>query len=304
MKIFNAYKNGFKEACRQKKISTIIYLITLVVALMAVIPFKVVITNNFSGRPIVNKLLGEFDFTVFMDLMNNHGDLIRPFFTIIFWMAALYFLFTIFFAGGVLRILNERSDAPTGKQFFGGCAKYFLPFLRLGFYILILQLIGAVILALMLGIVMATVGDSPESSIATVIVVWLILQLIAFWYLSIISDYAKIIIVKEDSKKVWKAIGTSFSFATSKIYFTYPLFILLILVPFIISILYLIVDSLLTMNSSLTILFMLIIQQGIVWFRFFAKIWLIAGEYEFFNNYYTARTQPLQTQEIIMDESL
>ncbi len=304
MKIFNAYKSGFSEAGRQKKTSLIIYLTTLLLALMAVLPFKVITTNNFNSRPIVNKLLGEFDFTVIMDLMNNHGDLIRPFFTIMFWMAAAYFLFTVFFTGGVLRIMNEKSNNPTGKQFFGGCAKYFLRFLRLGLYILILQLAGAIFLALILAFLMAAVSESPEPAMATVIVIWLILQLILFGYFSIISDYAKIIIVKEDTKKVWRSIGTSFSFATSKIHFTYPLFILLILVPVLISILYLFVDSSLAMNSSLMILVMLIIQQGIVWFRFFAKIWLIAGEYEFFNEYYMVRTQPLQTQEIIIDESL
>ena len=125
-----------------------------------------------------------------------------------------------------------------------------------------------------------------------------------FWFWAIVSDYSKIILVKEDSKKVWRALGTGFKFTLSKLFLTYPLYLLLIILPVAVSLLYLWIDSVIGMKDNAGMLIMILIQQLLVWFRFFAKIWLITAEYEFFNEYYSVRTQPLQTQEMLLDESL
>jgi hypothetical protein len=294
MKIINAYTNGFKEALRQKKIVSIIYGVTVLLALMATFPFKVVITNQFENRPQVYKLFSDFDFTAIMDLMNNYGDLIRPFITVIFWMALVYFFFSVFFTGGILRIVNERDVSPTGKQFFGGCAKYFWRFFRLGIYVLLIQLLTALILSLGLGFFLAIFKDSPEPKMFYIILSWLVIQFLVFWFWSIVSDYAKIILVKEDTKKVWHSLATGFSFLLRKFFFAYPLYLLLILGPVAVSLFYLWIDSVLGMTNGGTLLLMILIQQLLVWFRFFAKIWLLSGEYNFFDEYYSIKVEPTQ----------
>ena len=304
MKTIKAFIKGFREAYRQKKIVTIIYSITLLLALSIIFPFKTIITNNFELRPQVYKLLGDFDFTVIADLLNSKGNLIYPFVTLFFWIGALYFFFAVFFAGGVLRLMMEKFDAPRGTAFFSGCSKFFFRFLRLGIYILLIQFVSAGFIALLFLIVSLITENGSEPAQFYVPIIWGGIQIVVLCFWLIVSDYAKIILVKDDSKKVWRAIGTGLMFTVKNIFSTCSVFLLSIFLPLLFTLLYLLIDSVIGMKNEITILLMFVLQQLMIWFRFFAKVWLIGGEYNYFEEYYIAKTQPLQTQEIITDEGL
>lgn len=305
MKILNAYIEGFKKASVSKKIITIIYGSTLLIGLILAGAFKATLTNNFGSRPELYKLLHDFDFKVYSDFMNTFGERVHPFINQMIWFGAFYFFFTVFFAGGVLKHFEVSTIKSKAQAFFAGCAKYFFRFLRLGIYVLLIQLIVFAIIAVIFSTIFNKAMDtSIEPTLFTIFIIWIGLHLLFFILISIVSDYAKIILVKEDSKKVWRALWSGFKFTVKKIYVTYPLYILLLIVPVLLTFVYLWLDEAIGMQSLFTVFVMALIQQLFVWVRLYIKVWILGSEYELFNNHLVERTQPMLTQEILLNESL
>jgi hypothetical protein len=305
MKIVESFYSGFRRTIGMMKVVTVIYTITLLLGLILAFSFHSLISNLFDSRMELYKLLPDFDFMIYSDFMNNYTYLIQPFLQMIIWFGAFYFFFTVFFAGGVLKSFEGSIIKSKTQAFFAGCAKFFFRFLRLGIYTLIFQLIFFMIVSLIFAMILANVMESSaEPAIFAVLVIWIIFHLLFFIFISIISDYAKIILIKEDSNKVWKALYSSLKFSLRKIHLAFPLYILLLIIPAAATLIYFLVDTLVGKQSSLTVLIMFLIQQGFIWTRLFSKVWLIAGEYDFFSSQLIVRKQPLLTQEILTNETL
>lgn len=305
MNIVKSFSAGFKRTLGITKIVTVIYSITLLFVLTIALSFNAEVGNLFIMRMGLYKLLQDFDFTLYSDLMNNYSFLFKPFVQMAIWLGLFYFLFTVFFAGGVIKSFEGSIIKSKTQAFFGGCAKFFFRFLRLGIYTLTLQLIIHSTIAAVFGIFTSNlIETSAEPSIFTLLVVWFSIHLLFFIIISIISDYAKIILVKEDSGRVWKALLESLIFTFRRFHFVFLLYIILITVPAANTLLYILSEIFVGMHSGLTVLIMFLVQQGYIWIRLFSKIWILAGEYEFYNSVSSLRTQPLLTQEIITGESL
>ncbi len=305
MKILKSYTHGFNKARASVKIVSIIYGCTLLLGLIVFGAFNTQITGSVSARMEMYKLLRDFDFTVYSDFMNNYGDIVRPFITQLIWFGVFYFFFTVFFAGGVLKYFEGSSIKSKAQAFFAGSAKYFFRFLCLGIYVLLFQLIVFAIIALIFSSIFTkAVNTATEPTIFTILLIWLGLHLAFFILISIISDYAKIILVKEDSKKVWRVLVTGLKFTFKKIYVVYPLYILLLIFPAALTLIYFGLDDMIGMRSGITVFVMLIVQQIFIWFRLFSKVWILGSEFELFNDHLIERTKPLLTQEFLVNESL
>ncbi len=305
MKIIKSYISGLKRGAGASRIITIIYGITLLIGLTAAFTFDSVLKGAVGSRPEVNKLLSDFDFTVYSDLMKNYGDLITSIISNFLWLGVFYFLFTIFFAGGVLKYFESTSGRNRGEIFFSGSAKYFFRFLRLGIYTLLIQLLFFSIIAALFGAIFAGLSDtSTEPAYVAVLILWGAVHGLAFIFVSASSDYGKIIIVKEDSKKVLRAFYGGLIFTVKKIFLTLPLYILLLLAPAIIIALYFWFESLIFMKSAVTIMLLLAVQQAVIWGRIFSKVWILGSEYELYKTCLDEKIQPMLTQEILLNENL
>jgi hypothetical protein len=305
MKILKSYSAGLKRTVGLTKIVTIIYSITLLLGLILAFSFNSQMTKLLSSRMELYKLLQDFDYTLYTDFTNNYSFIIQPFMQIIIWFSCFYLFFTIFFAGGIFKSFEGSVIKSKPQAFFAGCVKYFFRFLRLGIYTFIFQFIIHSIIAAVFGMILqGLIETSAEPAIFILIVIWAVLHLLFFVLISLISDYAKIILVKEDSKKVWKALYGSLKFSLRKIHLTFPIYLSLIIIPVILTIIYWVLDGVIGTTSGLTVLIMFLIQQIYIWLRLFSKVWLLAGEYEYFNMELITKWQPMITQEIITDETL
>ncbi len=305
MNILKIYIEGLRKAYEVKKIVTIIYGITILIGIIFAISFNSIMTSEFSNRMVLYTLFHDFDFTVYSDFMNNYGNLIRPFTTIMIWFGAFYFFFTVFFAGGVLKLFEDSSIKSKSQAFFAGSAKFFFRFLRLGIYILIFQAIIFMVIAIgFSSIFNRSLPVSTEPQLYTIMVVWATAHLVFFIFISIISDYAKILLVKENSKKIWRAIWNSFKFITKKLYLTFPLYLILLVVPALLFAAYFWIEGTIGMTSVLGVLIMFCVQQIFIWSRLFSKVWILSCEQNLFFLYLAFKSKPLITQEILLDESL
>ncbi len=77
-------------------------------ALIIAIPFSSTIQKEAGSSMAFSALLKDFDYTVYRDFMNHSAMAIQPYISTAIWMGIFYLLFTIFFEGGILKVLKEK----------------------------------------------------------------------------------------------------------------------------------------------------------------------------------------------------
>ena len=284
MKIFKSYSAGLVSAAKSKRMTTLIYSVTLLLALVIAIPFHSVLIAQAGNTMALSSLVKHFDYTSYTDFMRQSGKAIRPFLLTAVWMGFFFLLFTIFFTGGVLTILTEENKF-TVKDFLTGCGKYFMRFLRLAVYIIIIISVIEGLLIFVIGVILAAAYTTVQSE-ASLFYIFLVGTIIGLLFLTLfltISDYAKVILFREDSKKVLKSMWTSTKFVLRHFFGAFLLYLLLLIAPVVFFILYFLLDESIGMISGFTIFIMFLIQQVLIWLRTWVKIWFLGSELTYFD---------------------
>lgn len=284
MIIFKAYAAGLKATVKSKMMSTLIYAVILLLALIIALPFRSVLSEQAGNSMSLHSLLKHFNYTIYSDFMNSAAKIINPFLLAALWMGTFYFLFTIFFTGGILNILSDENQKFSVVNFLSGCGKYFFRFLRLGIYLLIIQFLTALIIFLPLSKILSNNYETTqnEASLFYIFLAGAIVFIVLFILILVIGDYAKIILFKNDSKKVIRTIGKSFQFVFRHLFGTYTLYFLILAVSILLFVIYLLLDNAIGMISGFTIFVMFLIQQIFIWLRVLIKVWFLGSELSFY----------------------
>lgn len=297
MNIFEAYRSGLKMALHSKKMTTVIYSTTLVLGLLIALPFYSVMNNEVGSSASIYPMLREFDYTIFSDVLNNYGNSIRPFISQIIWFALFYSVVSVFFSGGILRILSDKDKNFSLRTFFGGCGAYFARLVKLALIILAAHGIIAAVIYIPLILIISALGDGFESEAAYfyIILTGVIIHIISLLLIIVISDYSKVIIVVSESRKVFKSFLHSLKFVMRHLFKIYSLYLLLLIFPFVLLLIYFLSDELVGMVSGITVIIMFLIQQIFIWFRIWAKIWIFGSELYFLHAYSELGILPRET---------
>ena len=280
MKIINSYTTGFKAALNTKKLITTIYIITFLMTLVLAIPFGNTIQKEAGNSMAFSTLLKDFDYTVYQDFMHHSAKAIQPYISTAMWMGIFYLLFTIFFEGGILTVLKRKEDKFTLRFFWEASAKYFSRFFRLAIYMMIAQAVIAFISFIILAQILDYVykSASNEISLFYTTLIGIIIYLLIFISLLTVTDYAKVMIVENDEYRPFRTILRSFGFVFKHFLSTYSLYLLLLVVPILLFVIYFKIESIIGMSSGWTILLIFIIQQLLIGCRVFIKIWILGSE--------------------------
>ncbi len=306
MKIFNAYNAGFVSAAKSKKMATVIYAITFLFALLLAIPFHATI-NKIAGNSMdINSMIKGFDYTTYTDFLRTAGHAISPFVSAAFWFGVLYLIFTVFFAGGVLKILNEEDKKFSARLFFENCSVFFFRFLRLSIYLLILQVIFALIVFFPLAaiVTMVSAAVQNEAVLFYIVLIGVIVYLFFFILLLIVGDYAKIILFNNDSRKSLKSIWLSVKFVIRHLFSTYLLYLFILIAPIVLFLIYFYLDSAIGMVSGFTIFIMFLIQQILIWARTWIKIWFLGSEISLYGLFPAAKIKEVLPEPSAHEQSL
>lgn len=289
MKIIPSYFNGFVSAFRTKKLVIIIYLITLSLALIIAIPFGNTIQNKAGNSMAFISLLKDFNYTVYMDFMNQYADAIYPFLSIAMWTGLFYLLFTIFFEGGILVILIRNESNYSLTTFWGASARYFSRFVRLAIYSIIAQVV--ILLAVYIPVIniLYSISDSVESEkiLIFIFLSGIIVHLILFVFILVVTDYAKIMMVENRRFKPFKTLFKSLGFVFNHFLSTYFLYLSLLILPVMLFIIYFNLETWLGMSTGIKIFLVFIIQQFVIWCRIFFKIWILGSELFLYSKFRT-----------------
>ena len=287
MKIIEAYINGLKTTVKSYKMITLVYTVILFLGLVVAIPFFFGLKSAVGMTISPAKLLKEFDYTSFVEIMKNHGEEIRSSITQGAWIVVLFMVLSIFLTGGILRTLRQGHKKFGLYNFFAGCGKFFYRFLRLSIYSLVLHFLLALIIYIPFGIIVSAGFEHSftEKTIFYIFMAFAGIHLLVSVYLVVITDYARFILVTRDSRKSLKSLWQSAKFVSNKFLGTYFLFILLMVIPFLFFYLYFFMTDRVEFTTGIMILTLFVIQQIFIWMRSAFRVWTFSSQLNYFTMY-------------------
>ncbi|MFC2125693.1 hypothetical protein ACFLU5_12865 [Bacteroidota bacterium] len=267
MKIYNSIRSGLKFTVQKKGILLLIYTSILVLGIAFSLPIFSSVKNTAGNRLEIQNLLTSFDYTAYQDFMIEFGHIFKPVRSQVKWMVLVFLLLNIFFTGGILQLCQSNWPATsTFGKFMTGGQRHFGKIALTVFLFFLIQGIVALIIWVPAIISLSGGLESKSSEIPYVntIIFAAILHIILFSFVSMISDYVKVGIVREENSRYFKVFGQQFVAAIKNIGNTYGLFMIHVLLLVILFTFYFILEDLINNDTAASIFLLFIIQQIVI----------------------------------------
>ncbi|MFK7908885.1 MAG: hypothetical protein AB8B69_27400 [Chitinophagales bacterium] len=268
MNILSAYIQGIFNTLSKFKMVLLLYGCNLLFGLIVALPLHSVLKESIGQSFEIQRIITGFDNTVFTDFMNTYGQLLQPLLSQFQWLSVLYIALFIFLNGGIIHTLLGRIG------FWEGCSKYFWRFLRLTLLFLLLHLLTAIVVFGILYLIVTNGFSlfSSEIPIYWSIVIGIIVYILLASLVSMLSDYAKIRMVKNDRRSAIQAMLHSFGTVFQNFQKTYSLYLLNMFGIALLYLIYWTLHSNVTTSNFFIIFFIILVQQFILLLRMCAKV--------------------------------
>jgi hypothetical protein len=291
MKVLNSYGNGFKRAFLEPKMVAVLWLVNFVAASVIYFLSSGYLSDKIGNRLVSANFLEGFDFKTFFELLIHEGQGLHWIFTTALILAFLYYWASLFLHGGILAVLKSRGITGDSESrgtrfapvFFQGAGKYFGRFFRLAIYSLLLWIVLGIIYYLLdLVLKSFTAGGTNETAILVRYVARPVIILILYFLIRMIGDYARIMIVVEDSKAVFRSLFLAIQFVFRNFFRTIILYYLVLITGVAIFAAYWIVQKMIPTQTLLPILLAFLVGQIFILSRGWLKIVLQAAQLHFY----------------------
>lgn len=227
MRVFLTYIEGWVLALRQLKLWALLYLLNFFFALAVSFPAFQFLNEKLAHSVSLDKMSQRFDFTVFDDIMNQHGEVVGFISNQGVLTALLFLLLSVFLTGGILNVLRQGNQSIDSNGFWQGGAKFYW---RIFFLTIIFLIFQVVILFLFYSLFnYLTDGGlerfhSEASIFRRAVIVFAIYSFFACicW---MIQDYAKVIMVRRNGSLV-SSLASAFKFVIRNFGSTFFLYLL------------------------------------------------------------------------------
>lgn len=285
MTITNAYRSGWKKVWKNKKMWILLYLLNFVFALLSTIPFRGFLKNSLGNTLATSKMLDGFDYAFLTDFMREYGNGVSVILNLSVGIILLYFIFSIFWMGGILNILKKENEEYSFQKFWYGSSKYFWKLLRLTFYFFIIHFMVLGVFALLFlrkGISPFELDSEVEiiQSMMVLIPIYLFFATILF----MIQDYAKVHIIHHDDALITRPIRNAFQFVFKNFRKCMGLYLLNILTFLAFFGIYWIFSNSFKSNSTPTIVLLFFIGQAFIIARIAVKLVNLGSAFSLMKN--------------------
>jgi len=268
MTAFQAFGRGWTAAGRSKVALVLMWFVYALITRIAAIPALIWLIAPLAHSRTADQLLARFDIGWLGDLgapATNAGAAIggaAAFTAVVTWLIA------VLFAGGVLRMLNERWTRFSFPRFMGAAGEYFWRILRL-------SLFGLVCYALVVALGRAPVwlarriwGHGMEAwPIGVAGIVSSVLTLLLLGWMATVLDYAKVRLVSDESRRSFRTLLHSFAFVWRHFGVTMGIWLLNALLFALAGVAYLKASNAIHATGAWTILLLIVVQQAFIFFR-------------------------------------
>ncbi len=194
---------GFSRTNRVLRVVVLLYGLHALLALPVALTFQSTMAKLVGHFSAPSALLEDFDFTVMSDMLRIHGDVISALLGPVTWLALLAMLLMTFLKGGVIASLGESTEEFSLARFFSHCGTYWWRLFRLFLLLGVAMLVSILlVVAVAAGLGAATDDSSSEITFWLVAITIVLIGFIAAGLVLTIADYARIIIVRENTPSV------------------------------------------------------------------------------------------------------
>lgn len=296
--MFTILRQAFRRTAQNWQIVLVIFLVNFTLGLIISFPSFSIIKAESEQSLAFEKLIKDFDFTVFYDFMHKNGKSLVSLIPISLLLAGLYTLLNIFFSGGILSQFTIRNTFKL-SDFLKNSWHYFLRF----FLLFLLQVVFLVLAILLVFIAYGLFGMIADGKTEPTFVAWMIFpSAFAFFIITFllnVGDYARVLLHRDELLNPWKAFwkATEYIFRNFK---TMQVYWAIVVVGFLVVLVYLIFESAIGMTSGFKIWLMFVIQQFFIFCRIFIRTWNLSNAFDFVS----LRPIPLTPKPIIIEPEI
>lgn len=271
MKAIKSYKYSFILASRTYRMNSVIYLIYLTIALLLTIPFYRLFLGATENSILPTALVKGFDATAFVEIIRHSGKLfavyVKGFWP---WILAFWILGTWFYGGIIARVANPSGAFRMGF-FLKNCRKNFWRFFKLALYMLILQLVLAVLVYL-LPLILIGRENLTDSYIVRTLTLAVVVHLLVMMLLSWIADMTRIVLYQNKEKKVLRNLWKSTRFVFKNLASFLLMYFLWMILPVVLILGFYLIRLNWIAETTGMILLVFLVQQIFIWLRFAIRI--------------------------------
>ncbi|HMQ50242.1 MAG TPA: hypothetical protein PKA00_22705 [Saprospiraceae bacterium] len=215
MTLAKQLKQGFALIVQYRRMVLLLYVLLVLLALLVVLPFQALI-NRVAGHSLsLEGLLKGWDYTFWNDFMNEYGAALTPVLQLSLLAMGVYLLAMIFFLGGIFSLFVHTPSVWDRALFWGQSARFFGRMLRLSIYFWLMQ--AAILAAFGALYLSLSKGLSPYQLDNDALIMGNLRLLLPFYLLVAVivlmwQDYAKVVLVAQDEKRLYRPILAAWRF--------------------------------------------------------------------------------------------
>ena len=277
------YVSGVREATSRYKMVLLLWFFNFLFGFFIFYLLYNRLSEALSQSTISEGMLSKVNYHFVFEFLTYHGQALGAIRNAALVLIGVYILVSVFLLGGILHSLVETQKTSFLQRFFQGCGKFFWRFLRLFVYSLILWLAFAVFM-LILGLVISAFTGNGVNEQLTFYLFWVELAIALFFifFINMIQDYARIRIVTEDSRYVFRSLFQSIGYIFKRLGRTLGLYYLFVLTGVALAGVYWLLKSVLPFSSAVAILIMFLVYQIFILSQGWVKIAFQAGQLSYY----------------------
>jgi hypothetical protein len=291
---FKALTAGVRSTNKSYLMIALLYAINFLIAAILAWGFHSVLARTIGDSMSLERLVKDFDYTVFTDFMFKYGGRITALFSQLSWLIFFYLLLNTLLGGGTIAVLKNGEEKFSLRSFLGNCGMFFFRFFRLLLIFgVILFLVGFLATAAF-GLIYNALTTSAVSEVwpFTFAIILILLFLFFVMLIVMMADYAKVATVVNDARSMLKTSWQGIKFVFRHFLSTVGLQLSIILFLLVSVLLYLLLEHQIAMSTPFAILVMFLIQQVSVGFKVWTRVLTFAGELELFEEFGEATELP------------
>jgi hypothetical protein len=293
--MFTILRQAFRRTTQNWQIVLVIFLVNLTLGLIVAFPSFSIITAESEQSLAFEKLIKDFDFTVFYDFIHKNSKSLVSIIPVILALNGFYIILNIFFSGGILSQFTIR-DTFKLNEFLKNSWHYFRKFFLLSLIQLISLIFGYIAIITVFGVFGAIADGKTEPTFVALMTFPCAFTFFVITFLLNVGDYAKVLSHRDDLLNPLKAFKKAAdyvfrNFKTMQIYWA------IVVVGFTIMLIYLMIESTIGMTSGFKIWLMFVIQQFFIFCRVFIRTWNLSNAFDFVS----LRPIPLTPRPIIIE---
>ena len=283
MRVLKIYRNGVREATSRPKMVLLLWFFNFLFGFFIFYLLYNRLSEALSQSTISEGMLSKMNYHFVFEFLTYHGQALSTIRNAALVLIGVYILVSIFLLGGILHSLVETQKTSFLPRFFQGCAKFFGRFFRLFVYSLILWFAFVVFMFILSLVVSALTGKGANEQLTFyLLLVEAAIALFSIFFINMIQGYARIRIVTEDSRHVFRSLLQSIEFVFKRLGGTLSLYYLFVLTGLALIVVYWLLKSVLPFSSAVAILIMFLVYQIFIISQGWLRVAFQAGQLSYY----------------------